>query len=213
MILFAPLYGYVSDRFDRKKQVILFDLLCAAAVFAFYFLDLAGGGLAVYQIYICVFLLSMFQNFMSSSAMCLLQSSVDPADYTKQKSADTTISNLRGRLAPTANVVVFVALNLIIMIANSVLSVNFSARFQKIVPNEIMGRVGAFVYAVLAVCVPLGQVTAGLLMGNLPYFAVCFAEEAFSLIFFVLCFKNSRKPAIMKDMVPEEPSGENGAGE
>ena len=57
MILFAPLCGYLSDRFDRKKQVIGYDLLCAATVFAFYFIDRANGKLEIYQIYACVFLL------------------------------------------------------------------------------------------------------------------------------------------------------------
>lgn len=377
MILFAPLCGYVSDRFDRKRQVILYDLLSAAAVFAFYFLDRANGKLEIYQIYACVFLLSSFQNFLNSSAMCLLQASVDPADYTKQKSADTTLSNLVSVFAPAlagvlyglggirtvmlinglsfllsaaaesrlsiakrteteegepplsfaasvreglgyirasafirsflvvlsvlnfilpaaeigvtvvaqqgmglnaaavgavnsvlsagvlagavfcgvrsrqmeklnldllirsdvlgvaaafsligvwllllraalplpANLAVFVALNLIIMVADSILSVNLSARFQRAVPNEIMGRVGASVNAVLTVCVPLGQVAAGLLMGELPYWAAYFAEGAVSLLLFALCFKNARKPAIMETETPEENPGAPESGE
>lgn len=396
MILFAPLCGYLSDRFDRKKQVIGYDLLCAATVFAFYFLDRANGKLEIYQIYTCVFLLSSFSNFMSASATGLIQSSVDPADYTKQKSVDTTISNLIavfapalagilyglsdiravmllngisflfssvmegflrrtprstpqaaaeaggqplsftssmregltyirkspfirsfllvlsalnfllsavgigvtvvaqqtlrldataigtmnsvlsagmlagavfcglrssqmeklsmnrliltdlsavavsffltgawllllfGRLPISANIGVFTVLNLIVMVANSILSVNLSARFQKIVPNEIMGRVGTSVNAVLSVCVPLGQVIAGFLMGTLPYYAVYFAEGAATLLLFAVCFKNSRKPAIMEPETPEESlpaeaapgcepdaaeSGENAGGE
>lgn len=378
MILFAPLCGYVSDRFDRKKQVILYDLLSAAAVFAFYFLDRANGKLEVYQIYSCVFLLSAVQNFLNASAMCLLQASVDPADYTKQKSADTTLSNLVSVFAPAlagvlyglggirtvmllngfsflfsaamesrlrllkraeaeddgepplsfaasvreglgyirasafirsflvvfsvlnfilpaaeigvtviaqqgmgldatavgavnsvlsagmlagavfcgirnkrmeklslgfltladvlavasaffligawlllfraalslpANVAVFVALNLIIMVADSILSVNFSARFQQAVPNEIMGRVGASVNAVLTVCVPLGQVAAGLLMGAFPYWVAYFAEGAVSLLLFAFCFKRGGKPAIMEEETAKENPGTPEGGE
>lgn len=371
MILFAPLCGYVSDRFDRKKQVILYDLLSAAAVYAFYFLDRANGKLEVCQIYACVFLLSAVGNFLNASAMGLIQASVDSADYTKQKSADMTLSNLvsvfapalagilyglggirtvmllngfsflfsaamesRLRLAKRAgaeaggsplsfaasvreglgyirasafirsflavlsvlnfilpaaeigvtvvaqqgmgldaaavgavnsvlsagmlagavfcgirsrrmekvslgfltladilavasalfligawlllfraelplpvNVAVFVALNLIIVAADSILSVNFSARFQQAVPNEIMGRVGASVNAVLTVCVPLGQVAAGLLLGAFPYWAAYFAEGAVSLLLFALCFKRGGKPVIMEGETAKENPG------
>lgn len=100
MVLLAPLAGYLCDRFPRKRLVVLYDLLCAAAMFFFLFLRQAGGFLPVPAVYLCVLLLSSFQTLFNSPAVCLMQAVVDPADYTRQKSVDTTLTSLIAIAAP-----------------------------------------------------------------------------------------------------------------
>ena len=340
MLLFAPLSGYFSDHFNRKKQIILYNLFSTAIIVIFYLLYSCEGALGVWQINLCVFLLAALETFSNSVSGCLMQSAVDPEDYTRQKSVDTGISSiiaisapalagvlygisgirvvmlLNGvsflvscvaeillqlpnsllcprraetvpmfqsmkegfhfiagssflksflvvlsllnfilagmevgltvlsqnlmRLSPatigveesvlsigfllgaaicgvmnrkiervsfefiismdllvtaaalilaclwlcfaysllpkTVNLVLFTAFNFIISMANSILSVNLSARFQREVPNTVMGRVGAFSNAILTACTPLGQVVAGLLLGGFPYFVTYLTE-------------------------------------
>ncbi|MCI1981777.1 MAG: MFS transporter [Oscillospiraceae bacterium] len=357
MILFAPVSGYFSDHFNRKRQIILYDFLSAAVVAAFLLLFSAAGTLPVWQINLCVFLLAGLETFQNSAAGCLMQSAVDPQDYTKQKSVDTTVTSLISIFAPAlagllyglagiravllinvasflfsclaeflirlpqsaqvpeaegassffssmksgmryvrtskflaaflislsllnfilqacnvgltviaqgrlnlgasaigilesvasagylagallcgflnqkmeklkmstiisanvivtgtaffltavwlrfvygqlilrTNVIVFAALNLIISLAASILSVNLSSRFQKEIPNEIMGRVGAFSNAILTVCVPLGQVAAGLSLGSLPQETTYAAAGVLCLLLLAFNILHSKK--------------------
>lgn len=101
-----------------------------------------------------------------------------------------------GALPLSLNVVLFVLLNIIIVIANEFLSINLSAQFQRQVPNELMGRTGSFVSAALVVSTPLGQVTAGLLFGGLPFFAAYLIDGVLSaglLLYCVFSGKSSGK--------------------
>lgn len=361
MILFAPFSGYLADRFDRKRQIILYDILSAASVFLLLTLYLLNRSLEVYQIYLCVFALSALNTFTNSVGGCLIQAAVNPDNYTRQRSVDSTISSLITIFAPAlagalfgiwgigpvlilnaasflisaltesfislpsapksnepfslrgftgsmreglqavsnnpfirsfiftlsllnfvlpsveiglmvvsnklmhlspamiglessllslgtlagalicgvfskrlekvsfrriiafavsatataflliglwlwlfypllnmaGNIAVYVALNLIIILANSILSINLAAQFQREVPNEVMGRTGAFVNAALTVCTPLGQITAGAMMGGFPYSAAYLVEGGLCFILFLASMKKSRKSAII----------------
>lgn len=361
MIVFAPLSGYVADRLNRKIQIILYDLLSSVTVISFLALYALNGTLRIYQIYLCVVILSIFQTFFRSVATCLAQVVVDPADYTKQKSLDTTLSSLIAIFAPALagvlfgfsslriillvnvvsfllsalmetlmkvpvaqvdiskparqgfllslldgfhyirkssfilsflfilsllnfilpgveigmtviskngmhlnpatigiensalsvgllagallsgllgkkmesiglkrivrfsilitavtflticlwlllayqflplilNVVVFVSMNLVIMMTQSILSVNLSAQFQRLVPNEMMGRVNATVNSIIVVCAPLGQIAAGLLMEGIPYFIVYLVEGLLCFLLFGLSYRNNKKTVDM----------------
>lgn len=356
-ILLAPFSGFVADRFNRKMQVILYDSLSAVVVLALFSVYLSSGKLPVALIYSGVFILSSINTFFSSTAVCLIQTSVDPADYIKQKSVDTTISSLiaifvpaaagmlysfcgltivllinaasfffsavmeslirlpdctmvpssssagsffasindgfqhirhspfilsflvilsalnfilpgvdiglmtvsqklmrlsssaigfenaaisagtlasavlcgflnkrlkeaslgpiitvdllatcatflvlgvwlkafYGILPPAANVSVFVLLNLVIVIANGFLSINLGAQFQREVPNELMGRIGAFANASLLVSTPLGEIMSGFLLGQFPYYIAYFTEGVLCTLLFVGYFIGRRK--------------------
>lgn len=363
MILFAPLSGYFSDRLDRKRQIIACDLLSVMAVLAFFGIYEKTGRLLETEVYLCVFLLSVIQTFFGSVASCLMQAVVEPSDYTRQKSVDSTLSSLISIFAPglagvlfglsgirvillvnaasffvsavlevllktpsasvrpsdgsaapffqsmregfhfmrensfirsflltlsflnfilpvisigltvlsqklmhlspavigaeesvlsvgvlvgavicaafasrmeripftriitadvsavvlsflligvwlllayrslplTVNIVIFVLCNFIILVVNSILSVNLSAQFQRAVPNVMMGRVGAFTNAVLTAVAPLGQIAAGFLIGGIPYFAAYFAEGGLSLVLLAICVKTARKADIIEE--------------
>lgn len=362
MLLFAPFAGYLADRYDRKKQIILFDLLSALAVFLLILIYTAQGHLQIFEIYLCVFVLSTCQTFFSPAASCLIQTSVQPEDYTRQKSVDSTISSAITLFAPAAagllysffgigvvlivnavsflfsaflelflqlpsykaenqdasspsflrslgegvvhirksrfilsflfvlsllnfilpsieiglmtvsqklmhlsstmigfevsalsvgmicgalvcgafakkfqnvsinriiifslivdcavffligiwlkfiyaflptlpNVLIFIALNFILTFGNTILSVNLNAQFQKQVPNTLMGRISALVSAVLSSCVPLGQLTAGLLMGGLPYCYAYLIEGLLCVLLVGYSFINAKKSAIIE---------------
>jgi MFS family permease len=362
MLLFAPFGGYLADRFDRKKQIILFDLLSALVVFLLILIYLAQGHLRIFEIYLCVFILSTCQTFFNPAASCLMQSAVKPEDYTRQKSVDSTISSAITLFAPAAagvlysflgigvvllinvvsflvsallefflklesykaekqdgaaasffrslgegirhirksrfivsflfvlsllnfilpsieiglmtvsqklmhlsstligleisalsvgmlcgalvcavfakrfqkfsinrivvfsifvdcavffligawlkffyaqlpllpNVLIFIVLNFILTFGNTILSVNLNAQFQKQVPNALMGRISALVSAILSACVPLGQITAGLLMSGLPYAYAYLIEGVLCVLLLGYSFNNARKSAIIE---------------
>lgn len=355
-ILFAPFSGYVADRFNRKTLVIVYDSLSTVVVLALMFVYQLTGRLPVLLIYSCVFILSGIDAFFSSTAVCLMQASVEPADYVKQKSVDTTIASLIsilvpavsgmlygffglmsvllinmlsflvstllesmihlpfyrsaalpvsggsflvsmkdglqyirknrfilsfllilaplnfilpgvdiglmtisqelmhlnsveiglensaisvGALAgaaacaalnkkmkkirlvtiistdifatcaafvligvwlktfyvlfpPAANVLLFVLLNLIIVIANEFLSINLSAQFQRNVSNELMGRTSSFVNAALLISTPLGEIISGFMLGEFPYCVTYFAEGGLCVLLLVSCIANRK---------------------
>ena len=361
VLILAPFSGYLADRFNRKMQIILFDLLSAFAVVLLFLIYIAKGQLQIFEIYLCVLILSSCQTFFSPSASCLIQSAVAPEDYTKQKSVDSTISSMIMLFAPAAagvlygffgigvvliinaasflfsmvmeiflrlpgytaenhdaapvsffqslgegvthirksrfilsflfvlsllnfilpgveiglmsvsqrllhldsfmigiacsalsagmlfgaiacgllakrieripinriivcsiavdcvvflliggwlkffypllpvllNVLLFIGLNFILTFGNAILSVNLNVQFQRQVPNALMGRISALVSAVLTACVPLGQITAGLLMSNLPYCYAYLIEGFFCILLLGYSFNNSRKSAII----------------
>lgn len=53
-VIFAPLFGGIAHRFNRKRYLISLDLLRAATVLAMPFVD------EVWQIYLLIFLLNTF---------------------------------------------------------------------------------------------------------------------------------------------------------
>mgnify|MGYP002407095729 FL=1 len=98
-----------------------------------------------------------------------------------------------GFFSTTANVLLFMLLNLIIVVANGFLSINLSAQFQSNVPNELMGRIGSFVNAALLVSTPLGEVVSGLMLSKFSYSSAYFAGGAFCTLLFVYCITNGKK--------------------
>ncbi len=356
-ILFAPFSGFFADRFNRKTLVIVCDGLSAAVVLAMFAVFQVNGSLPIALIYSGVFLLSGINTFFNATAGCLIQAAVDPADYIKQKSVDTTISSLISIFVPaaagmlysffgltavltinaasflisavlespiqlpddclaaasassgsfflsikdgfqyvrsspfilsflvilsalnfilpgveiglmtvsqkmmhlsapvigiensaisagalasaalcalrekklksanlgpiitgdllatcaaflligawlqvfygifplTVNVLAFVALNLIIIIANGFLSINLSAQFQRSVPNELMGRIISFVNAALVISTPVGEILSGFLLGQFPYSVAYLTEGILCLLLLVGYLISKRK--------------------
>ena len=129
-ILFAPFSGFIADRFNRKIQVILYDGLSAVIVLGLLLLHRVTGGLPVPIIYASVFALSSVEAFFSATAACLLQAAVDPADYIKQKSVDTTVSSLVTICVPAVAGVLYNFFGLTAVLIINILSFLVSAGME-----------------------------------------------------------------------------------
>lgn len=140
-ILFAPFSGFTADRFNRKMQIILYDGLSAAVVLAMFSVYQMRGRLSVAFIYSGVFLLSGINTFFNATAGCLIQASVDPADYVRQKSVDTTISSLIAIFVPAAAGMLYGFFGLTIVLLINAASFLFSAVMESLLrlPVRNMG--------------------------------------------------------------------------
>lgn len=115
---------------------------------------------------------------------------------------------LRDILLPFGSLLLFTLLNFAVVAANGFLSVNLSARFQRAVPNDIMGRTGSFVNAALLVSTPLGQVFSGFLLGRFPAFAAYLSECLLCAALFLFSAGRGRKYGIIAaNQTAAEPNG------
>ena len=90
-VLLAPFSGYLADRWDKKRQIVLFDLLSAAATLLFWGIFRVTGRLNVAQVYLCVAFLAGLQEFTSTTSCGLMQAVIPPEDFTAQKTVGSMI--------------------------------------------------------------------------------------------------------------------------
>lgn len=140
-ILFAPFSGFTADRFNRKMQIVLCDGLSAAVALTLFSVYRTSGGLSTAFIYSGVFLLSGINTFFSATAGCLIQASVDPADYVRQKSVDTTISSLIAIFVPAAAGMLYSFFGLTIVLLINAASFLFSAVMESLIRLPARGTV------------------------------------------------------------------------
>ena len=106
-LLMAPFSGYLADRWDRRLQVVLFDLLSGGVTLGFWMLYLGWGRLPVPAVYVCVFLLAALEQFNSAAAGGLMQQAVPKEDITAQQTVAAVLSNLTSVGAPALGGILF----------------------------------------------------------------------------------------------------------
>jgi MFS family permease len=106
-VLFAPLSGYVSDRFNRKNLAVMYDFLSAAVVCTALAVYAINGTISIWFIYICIFILSSVNTFNEPVLGCIFQSILEPADFTRAKSANSAVKNAVTLIAPAVAGMIF----------------------------------------------------------------------------------------------------------
>ena len=111
-MLMAPFSGYLADRWDRKRQIVCFDLLSAGVTFLFFVWYVTQGRLPVYGVYLCVLLLAGLQEFTSSASSGLMQAVVPVRDVNAQQAAGSVLRSLTLVAAPAIGGLLYGALGL-----------------------------------------------------------------------------------------------------
>lgn len=106
-LLLAPLSGYLADRWDRRRQIVCFDLLSAGVTALFLGWFEMKGSLPVAGVYLCVLLLAGLGEFTSTAASGLMQAVVPPADVAAQQTAGSVLRSLTAVAAPALGGVLF----------------------------------------------------------------------------------------------------------
>lgn len=120
-VLLAPFSGYLADRWNRKRQIVLFDLLSAAMALLFWGIFRATGRLSVAQVYLCVAFLAGLQEFTSTTSSGLMQAVIPPEDFTAQKTVGSIIQSLTAVAGPALGGAVYGAAGLgPVLLANAV---------------------------------------------------------------------------------------------
>lgn len=99
-LLFSPLAGVFGDWFDRKKSIVVLNLINSLIIGGFALIYSLEGGISIPLIYILVVLLEITEIFFHSAIAAVLPSIVDKEDYLQANSLNSAVMNMGNILSP-----------------------------------------------------------------------------------------------------------------
>lgn len=120
-LIFSPIAGVFGDWFDRKKSIVLLDLLNAVIIGIYALIFIHRGSLSVPLIYVLVILLEITEIFFHSSMAAVLPSIVDKEDFLEANSAKSLAVSIGDLLAPIIAALIYGSFGMaLILIVNSI---------------------------------------------------------------------------------------------
>lgn len=120
-LIFSPFAGVFGDWFDRKKSIVLLDMLNALIIGIYVLIFINRGSLSVTLIYILVILLEITEIFFHSSMAAVLPSIVDKEDLLEANSTNSLVMNIGNLLAPIIAALIYGSFGMtLILIINSI---------------------------------------------------------------------------------------------
>ena len=120
-LIFSPFAGVFGDWFDRKKSIVLLDMLNALIIGIYALIFISRGSLNVTLIYILVILLEITEIFFHSSMAAVLPSIVDKEDLLEANSINSLVMNIGNLLAPIIAALIYGSFGMkLILIVNSI---------------------------------------------------------------------------------------------
>ena len=110
-VLFGPISGVIADRFDRKKMVVIIDVLSGLVVLGLLVLSLVDQ-LKISYIYITTFLLSTCSVFFKTPLMASLPNIVDDKNLTRINSLTQTIESISSIAGPFIGGIVYAIIDI-----------------------------------------------------------------------------------------------------
>ena len=126
-IILSPIAGVFGDWFDKKKSIVILDLINAFILFAFAIYLFYNEDLTIGLIYLLVILLEITEIFFHSSMSVVIPSVVDKEHYLEANSLRTMIISFGTLMAPILGAIIYGALGLMIAIIINALSFLLSA--------------------------------------------------------------------------------------
>lgn len=120
-LIFSPFAGVFGDWFDRKKSIVLLDMLNAIIIGIYALIFISRGSLSITLIYILVILLEITEIFSHSSMAAVLPSIVNKEDLLEANSANSLVMNIGNLLAPIIAALIYGSFGMqMILIINSI---------------------------------------------------------------------------------------------
>ena len=120
-LLFSPIAGVFGDWFDRKKSIVILDLLNSIIIGIFAFIYIMKGSLSIPMIYILVILLEITEIFFGSAMAAVLPSLVEKKDLLEANSLNSLVMNVGNTLAPVIGALLYSTFGMkVILIVNSI---------------------------------------------------------------------------------------------
>jgi len=120
-ILLSPVAGVFGDWFDKKKAIILLDVINAVVLAIFSLLFFLNGGLSIGLLYVLVIVLEITEIFFASSMSAVLPSVVKKDELMEANSLRSMIVNIGQLLSPIIGALIYgMAGLLIVLIINAV---------------------------------------------------------------------------------------------
>lgn len=118
-ILISPFAGVLADRLDRKKVVVITDVLCGIVLMGAYFLAIRFS-ISLSLVLVMVFLLSIFNTFFNITMEASIPNIVDSSRLTKINSFSSSITSLASIAGPALGGFIygFVPIEMFLMLAS-----------------------------------------------------------------------------------------------
>jgi len=126
-ILLSPIAGVFSDWFDKKRSIVLLDLINALILLGFSAYVFYVGSLSILLIYLLVILLEITEIFFHSSMSALIPAVVDKDAYLEANSLRTMLISFGQLLAPVFGALIFGAFGLLVALLINTVSFFLSA--------------------------------------------------------------------------------------
>lgn len=119
-MLFSPIAGVVSDRYSRKKIVVMTDVICGG-ILLFAYLASCITGLQIFYIYILMFSLAVMGTFNAISLQAALPNIVDKEKLSQLNSLSQSVASFARITAPFVGGIIIISINIrMFLIFNSV---------------------------------------------------------------------------------------------
>lgn len=120
-LILSPIAGVFGDWFDRKKSIVILDMLNAIILAVYSLIFIYKGGLTVAQIYILVILLEITEIFFHSSVAAVLPSIVEKEDLLEANAMNSLVMNIGNLLSPPLAAIIYGAFGMkVILIINTI---------------------------------------------------------------------------------------------
>ncbi|MBL4934195.1 MFS transporter [Clostridium sp. YIM B02515] len=139
MIIVNPLAGVIADKFDKKKLVILMDLLNGAVLIIVYLLSIVNG-LRLAMIYISILLLTIFTTIFSVTMETAKPNIVSEKMLLNINSVSKLINSISSILGPVIGGLVFAIFDIRTFIIVNSISFIFSAACEFFMDFRFNGR-------------------------------------------------------------------------
>ena len=126
-ILLSPIAGVFGDWFDKKKSIVILDIVNALILFSFAIFLFYNGDLTIGLIYLLVILLEITEIFFHSSMSVVIPSVVEKEQYLEANSMRMMLISFGTLMAPIIGAIIYGAFGLLIAIIINAVSFLVSA--------------------------------------------------------------------------------------
>ena len=114
-ILLAPIGGAISDRFNRKNLMVLYDAVCCMVTFAF-LLIMLGGGASVFAVGVVMVILGIVGAMETPNGSACIPQLVSKEKLESANGIIQAVQSLSGIAAPVAGGILYGALGLRVLV-------------------------------------------------------------------------------------------------
>src|SRR5690625_4055200 len=120
-LLLSPIAGVFGDWFDRKRTIVVLDLINSFIIGSFALIYIVRGGLSLRMIYILVILLEITEIFFDSAMSAVLPSLVDKDELLEANSFNSLVMNIGDILSPVIASLLYGTFGMkVVLIINSI---------------------------------------------------------------------------------------------
>lgn len=120
-LIFTPFAGVFGDWFDRKRSIVLLDMLNAFIIGIYAIIFIARGNLSLPLIYILVMLLEVTEIFFHSAMAAVMPSIVKKEELIDANSLNSLVMNIGNLLAPVIAALLYGVFGMkVILIVNAI---------------------------------------------------------------------------------------------